>query len=70
MARALRPRIDLDHVIVYADKFFGKPKLEDTGVSPDAVARLVISGTPIETVSDLYGLEPSIINEAGLFLLR
>jgi uncharacterized protein (DUF433 family) len=67
VARALRPRLDLDHVVVYADRFFGKPKIEDTGISPEAVARLVRSGTPIKTVSDLYGVEPSIINEAGFF---
>lgn len=67
VAKALRPRIDLDHVVVYADRFFGKPKIEDSGVSPDAVARLVRSGTPIKTVSELYGLDESLINEAGVF---
>lgn len=67
VAKALRPRMDLDHVVVYADKFFGKPKIEETGISPDAVGRLVMSGTPVETVSDLYDLDPSIIDEAGRF---
>ena len=68
VARALKPRLDLDHVVVHADRFFGKPKIDDTGISPDAVARLVWGGTPVDTVSDLYGLPPSTIDEAGRFV--
>ena len=67
VARSLKPRVDLNHVIVSADRFFGKPKLEDTGISPEAVARLVWSGTPVETVSELYQIEPALIDEAGRF---
>lgn len=67
VARALKPRLDLDHIVVHGERFFGKPKVEGTGVSPDAVARLVWSGTPIETVSEMYDLTPAVINEAGVF---
>ncbi len=67
IAHALRPRMDIDHVLVYADRFFGKPKIEDTGISPGAVARLVYNGTPVTDVAELYGLAPSLIREAGRF---
>ena len=67
VAIALRPRLDIDHVVVQAGRFFGKPRIVDTGISPGAVARLVRSGTPLEVVSELYDLQPSIIDEAGRF---
>ena len=67
LARAVKPRMDLDHVVVAVDRFFGKPKIEDTGISPEAVAGLVRNGTPIEVVADLYDLGTAIINEAGRF---
>ncbi|MGD2100825.1 MAG: hypothetical protein PVG83_01185 [Acidimicrobiia bacterium] len=67
IAAAVRPRLDMDNVIVAADRFFGKPKIIDTGISPHAVARLVKNGTPIQTVSELYDLPPEIIDEAGRF---
>lgn len=67
LARALRPRLDIDHVVVHADRFFGKPKLEGTGISPNAVARMVISGTRVEDVAELYDLTPALVDEAGRF---
>lgn len=67
VAQALKPRMDIDHIVVRADRFFGKPKIDDTGISPDAVARLVQAGTPVEVVADLYDLTQEAINDAGRF---
>lgn len=67
VATALRPRLAMDHIVVHARRFYGHPKIAETGVSPSAVARLVRSGTPVDVVSELYDLDASIIDEAGRF---
>lgn len=67
LAKSLKPRLDMDNVVVAAERFFGKPKIVNTGISPVAVAQLVRSGTPIETVAELYDLRKAVIEEAGRF---
>ena len=68
IATSVRPRLDIDTVEVNSERFFGKPKIVGTGISPHAVARLVRSGTPISAVSEIYQLDEVVIEDAGRFV--
>lgn len=61
------PRIDIDTVIVAGDANFGRPTIVGTNITPRAVAELVQAGDSIDLVSDLYGLQPELIDDAGRF---
>lgn len=61
------PRIDIDSVIVAGDANFGRPTILGTNITPKSVAELVQAGDSIDLVSDLYQLQPELIDDAGRF---
>lgn len=67
-ATALRPRLDIDSIEVAGDRFFGKPRIVGTGISPQALADLVHFGTHVSTVIEEYGVTAAVVNDAGRFV--
>ncbi|HUP16376.1 MAG TPA: hypothetical protein VM848_10070 [Acidimicrobiia bacterium] len=68
VAVALQPRIGLPSIAVAGARFFGKPKVRGTGISPIALAGPVMSGTPLEKVAQIYEVSPRVIHESGKFV--